>query len=205
MADSCASPDSSGKSLNSVILSDFPKILEEFHDKHFSLLWRGSDDGFGAEDFHKRCDGHANTLTVILDTNGNIFGGFTPVKWESLEYKGDYGPPCCRGDESQTSFIFTLTNPHNLPPRKFMLNKRMTRYAIFCDQSLGPIFGGRVSNSGFCRFDMAVTNNSNESRENFTGCFGVTYENDTGLKGEEVLTGSMNFKVKEIEVFEITD
>jgi hypothetical protein len=56
----------------------------------FSLLWRGSRDGFGAGDFQKLCNGHANTLTVILDTNGNIFGGFTPVEWESYaRYKAD--------------------------------------------------------------------------------------------------------------------
>jgi hypothetical protein len=42
----------------------------------FSELWRGSCDGFNAKEFHRRCDGHANTLTVILDTEGTIFGGF---------------------------------------------------------------------------------------------------------------------------------
>jgi hypothetical protein len=71
--------------LDSLIISDFPKIFAEFQRKRFSLLWRGSRDGFKAQEFHRRCDGHANTLTVILDTKGNIFGGFTPVKWESVE------------------------------------------------------------------------------------------------------------------------
>jgi hypothetical protein len=67
--------------LDSRIISDFPKNVAAF--RKFSLLWRGSRDGFQKEEFHRRCDGHANTLTVILDTNGNIFGGFTPVKWAS--------------------------------------------------------------------------------------------------------------------------
>jgi hypothetical protein len=66
--------------LDSVIISDFPDIFAEFRVKRFSLLWRSGRDGFGADDFHSRCDGHANTLTVILDTTGNIFGGFTPVE-----------------------------------------------------------------------------------------------------------------------------
>jgi hypothetical protein len=35
--------------------------------------------------------------------------------------------------------------------------------------------------------------------------FGYTYTNDTGLDGKMFFTGSKNFKVKEIEVFEITD
>jgi hypothetical protein len=36
--------------------------------------------GFGASKFHGRCDGHANTLTVILDTKWKVFGGFIPLK-----------------------------------------------------------------------------------------------------------------------------
>jgi hypothetical protein len=34
-------------------------------------------------DFHSRCDGHAKTLTILLDTNGKMLGVFTLVKWES--------------------------------------------------------------------------------------------------------------------------
>jgi hypothetical protein len=67
-------------SFDSRIISDFPEIFADFRGKHFDILWRGSCDGFGSKEFHRRCDGHANTLTVILDTKGNIFGGFTPVK-----------------------------------------------------------------------------------------------------------------------------
>jgi hypothetical protein len=64
---------------DSRIISDFPEIFAEFQDRQFSLLWRGSRDGFKAQEFHRRCDWYANTLTVILGTKGNILGGFTPV------------------------------------------------------------------------------------------------------------------------------
>jgi hypothetical protein len=77
--------------LDSVIVSDFPAIFAEFRGKRFSLLWRGCRDGFGASQFHGRCDGHGNTLIVILDTEGNIFGGFTPVVWESRVWDGEPG------------------------------------------------------------------------------------------------------------------
>jgi hypothetical protein len=63
-------------------LWDFPALFEDFKRKKCSLLWRGSRDGFGARDFHNRCERHTNTVTVILDADGNIFGGFTSVKWE---------------------------------------------------------------------------------------------------------------------------
>jgi hypothetical protein len=74
----------------------------------FSVSFRfcggGSRDGFKAVEFRRRADGHANTLTVIFDTKGNIFGAFTPLKLESdLKWKGD---------DSQKSFVFTLKNPH---------------------------------------------------------------------------------------------
>jgi hypothetical protein len=69
--------------IDSHINSTFPPLFEAFGGKQFSLLWRGNRDGFSAANFHSRCDGHANTLTLILDTNGNVFGGFPPLKWES--------------------------------------------------------------------------------------------------------------------------
>jgi hypothetical protein len=52
---------------------------------------------------------------VILDTIGNIFGGFAPVEWESRLWNAKYG----KADDSLKSFVFTLKNPHNIPARKF--------------------------------------------------------------------------------------
>jgi hypothetical protein len=66
--------------VDSLIIAEFPLLFEEFGRKCFKLLWRGSRDGFTAKEFHLRCDGRANTLTLIADTDGNVFGGFTPVK-----------------------------------------------------------------------------------------------------------------------------
>jgi hypothetical protein len=59
---------------SSLIVPQFPPLFAEFHGKGFNLLWRGNRDGFLAKDFHGRCDGHENTLTLIEDTDGNIFG-----------------------------------------------------------------------------------------------------------------------------------
>jgi hypothetical protein len=87
-------------SFNSRIISDFPEIFTEFRKKQFSLLWQGSRDGFKATEFHRRCDGHADILTVILDTKGNIFGGFTPVEWESPTVNPDH-----KADDSLKSFL----------------------------------------------------------------------------------------------------
>jgi hypothetical protein len=39
---------------DSMIISDFPEIFADFRMKRFSLLWRGSRDGFGVSEFHNR-------------------------------------------------------------------------------------------------------------------------------------------------------
>jgi hypothetical protein len=92
---------------DSLIIAQFPLRFDEFVRKRFNLLWRGSRDGFTAQEFHLRCDGRANTLTLIADTDGNVFGGFTPVEWESGN-----NLPVNKGNDSLRSFRFTLRNTH---------------------------------------------------------------------------------------------
>jgi hypothetical protein len=122
---------------------------------------------------------------VILDTKGNIFGGFTPVKWESRRD--------CKGDCSLKSFLFTLKNPHNIPARRFALRAEKLGYAIYCNSERGPCFGD---------WDIWVSNNCNANTCSDTS-LGNNYTNDTGLGQFIILTGSENFQVAEIEVFEI--
>jgi hypothetical protein len=64
---------------------------------------------------------------VILDTEGNIFGGFTPVEWESRDWNQMVGieDNRCKTDESFKSFLFTLKNPHNISARKFALREKI--------------------------------------------------------------------------------
>jgi hypothetical protein len=81
---------------NSLVLEDFPAIFDDFKGQNFMLLWRGSRHGFEAKEFHRRCDGYPNTLTVIWDTGGNVFGGFTPVKWESSRKGNNKADPSLR-------------------------------------------------------------------------------------------------------------
>jgi hypothetical protein len=153
--------------VDSAIISDFPDIFVEFRGKRFSLLWRGGRDSFGADDFHCRCDGHANTLTVILDIDGNIFGGFTPVEWESRKRN------CLKADASVKSFLFTLKNPHNVPARRFASKDEKKDEAIYCYSGCGP---------SFC--DIGIRDKCNANINNYTYCFGDSYTNDTGLDGK---------------------
>jgi hypothetical protein len=71
--------------LNSSILSDLKEINElmtlcEFPvDQKWRLIYKGSEDGFKASDFHSKCDNKPNTLVVIKSSNGNVFGGYTDI------------------------------------------------------------------------------------------------------------------------------
>jgi hypothetical protein len=125
---------------------------------------------------------------VILDTKGNIFGGFTPVEWESRS-----SFPSHKEDDSLKSFLFTLKNPHNIPPRRFALKAKWKHTAIGCNSRDGPCFYGGI----------IVSDNCNPSTSN--SYIGNYYINDTGLDGGIVCTGSQYFKAREIEVFEITE
>jgi hypothetical protein len=124
---------------------------------------------------------------VILDGKGNIFGGFTPVEWESNVW-GEH-----KADDSQKSFLFTLKNPHNIPARRFALKDDWKHQAICCDSKRGPCLGS----------DLVVLNSCDTNTHSST-FLGSSYINDTRLDGRVVLTDSEHFQVKEIEVFEIT-
>ena len=54
-----------------------PKIKEVY----FNLVYRASEDGDRASDFHKECDRIGPNITFIKTRSGNIFGGFTFKNW----------------------------------------------------------------------------------------------------------------------------
>jgi hypothetical protein len=171
--------------LDSLIVSSLPPLLAGFRRKQFVLLWRGGQDGFGASDFHGRCDRHANTPTVMLDMDGNVFGGFTPIQWESgWKYKWD---------DILKNCPFMLKNPHTILARKFVLMAEKKQYAFYCYFSCDPDFN-----------DMIFSDDRDANISNFTSV-GDVQTNNTGLDDKKVFRGSEHFQVREIQVFEITD
>jgi hypothetical protein len=122
---------------------------------------------------------------LIATTKDFIFGGFTPIAWDCSNTS--------KVDNSGKSFVFSLKNPRNSEPRKFMLMSG--KNTIYCSSSYGPIFSGN--------HDIRIDNNCNTTNGNYTN-LGGSYVNDTGIDGNLVFTGEHNFTVKEIEVFTIT-
>jgi len=160
---------------NLLSLCEFPV------DQKWSLIYRASQDGFGAAKFHTNCDNNANTITIVKSTNDNIFGGYTEQTWNHTgNYKAD-----------PNSFIFSLINKLNEPIKiKWSKNN-----VIYCDKSFGPKFGAT---------DFYIANNSNI---NTTSCsnlgYSYTHPNYRYQTNEakSFLAGSYNFQVSEIEVY----
>jgi hypothetical protein len=110
---------------------DLIKLCEFSPNDKWSLLYRATRDGFGAKDFHSKCDGNANTLTIFKAKDSKfIFGGFTSVEWESSN----------RWKSDPNAFILSLTNKENKPV-KMKIDPNRHQYTIRCDPGNGPTFG----------------------------------------------------------------
>ena len=164
------------------------KLFEWCGTNEFELLYRGTKDGFGANDFHRACDNKGKTLVLIKNTNGHIFGGFATIPWASPS-GGTY-------KQAPGSFLFTLTNMYGIKPTRFNLKNENDGRAIHHDKQYGPIFGGF---DGLWIYPNCNTNT--DSNANFS-----TY-NDTTGKEHSIFSSNTNdkhFLVQEIEVFRVS-
>ncbi|CAF1002697.1 unnamed protein product, partial [Brachionus calyciflorus] len=167
---------------NKLLYEDFSSLYR-LSNQNFKLLYRGTKDGFNASDFHRKCDGKNNTLTIIKTDKSFIFGGFTGAAWSSDEkYVFD-----------ENSFVFSLKNNEKT---KYFMNCKDPNEAIYCSKNLGPCFG---------KGDISIADQSNMSNKNKSN-LGNSYEEEDS-KDEDydmsyLLAGSKLFNVAEIEVFQ---
>ena len=124
--------------VSSIIRNDFDKQtklmnwIEQKLNKNIilELIFKMTENGFTAKDFHHYCDNKGPTLILIKTSNDEIIGGFTPLNWEATtEREKKY-------DELGLTFLFSLTLN-----KKFDMIKRNTYPAIQNAANLGPDFG----------------------------------------------------------------
>ncbi len=102
------------------------------------------------------------------------------------------------------AFIFSLKNPHNVPPTKFM-NKTGSKHVIACEPDYGPVFGN-VEKDGS---DIFIGNNCNEmkscsTRNNGTNGYECHPEYKSSLFVNTAEPNNTNFfAVLEYEVYSI--
>ncbi len=161
------------------------KVCEFSPNDKFRLLYRGTRDGFRPRDFHLKCDGHSNTLTILKAKQSSyIFGGFTSVEWNSSSgFKSD-----------ANAFIFSLTNKDNKPV-KMKIDPNEHQCAILCHSNCGPIFGP----------DIQITGNANTTMYSYSN-LGCSYKHPQYAyrtnEAKTFLAGSYNFQLDEIEVYQ---
>jgi len=169
------------------LLRDYSEQIRSWlGERNLTLIYQGTRDGFNSVNFHQKCDNKGETLTVIKSTASYLFGGYTPITWTS---RGNYA-------WDQRTFIFTLTNPYNTAPTKFTNTgpRNDNAYSIYDNSSYGPTFGGGN--------DIYVANQCNQNNSSGTG-FPHSFADSIG-QGNNTFTGSTNFQVSEIEVFEVS-
>ena len=142
--------------------------------KKFKLLFRASNDGFSASNFHSKCDGKSNTVTLVETLNGKRFGGFANNAWDQ---RGDY-------ISSSKGFIFSLDD-------KSIYYNKNSNSEIYCHSSYGPTFGGGK--------DFYICDNCNSKNSSYDHS-GHSYETN-GKK--YAMAGTYNFLVKDYEVYQL--
>lgn len=153
------------------------KNLDNSKKIKLTLLFRASRDGDTTSAFHNKVDGISPTISLIQTKNNYIFGGFTDHSWDS-------NSGCVK---TNNTFMFSFNK------NKIYMGKNGG--FIHCAKEHGPWF---CSGAGVYEDHYFNTNNSyqwelTENKSRFDG-----FTEDFELVG-----GSKNFTVNEVEVFKV--
>lgn len=168
---------------NSWEVSLLKEWISEVATPNFTLIYRGSRDGWRATNFHTKCDMKGPTVLVVKSHLGKIFGGFTDVDWDlSSNYK-----------TSNDCFLYSIDKK-----AKYKIKSNQTNRSIYASPDRGPTFGGG--------FDLYIADNCNSSDSNSSN-FPVSYVckeySYPGAGQSDWLAGANKFNVDEIEVFAV--
>lgn len=147
------------------------------------LLFRASTSGYSAAAFHRHCDGHADTMTVVLGSDGHVCAGFSDVPW----FTGKTSLGKCMS--SDKSFLCTLSSPSWRPTR---FDVKRKSFALIHHPDHGPIFGAAP--------DLLISDACNANNSS-TSYLGHSYE--AGSAPTDALLGANNFVVADYEVFQL--
>jgi len=160
--------------------------------KTFNLLYSITRDGCDPVPFHSKCDDKGPTVTVVYNTQGSVYGGYTSLAWQS---SGNY-------KQDDKAFLFQILHSYQKLCRKFPSQK--TTKSIYHNSEYGPSFGG----------DSTVTDLElfNQKVDPVQGIFSLSkarggmnttesYEYG-GVTAADINNGTMD--VVEIEVYSVT-
>lgn len=156
-----------------------------------TLLYRASRDGWSAQAFHSKVNGHPHTVSIIK-VGTSVFGGYTPIAWASAGgYK--YDPQ---------TFLFSLQNPSKLFEGLRIPNtgpSAGTTYSIYDHSSYCCGFGGG--------HDLMIYNDANKNLNSYSN-LGHSFKHPAYSSGttdaNNFFCGSANFSPTEVEVFTVS-
>ena len=169
----------------SVILNEEEKILlSEWVDPKkvlkFNLVFSTQKDGSSANAFHMHCDGVSPTITIVMDTNGNKFGGYTTSSWAQPSPGSGYA-------RDTDAFVFNLSKK-----LKYIQPDKYGQYSIYRSVANGPTFGYSFT----LKIDNNCTNNSSSNTK-------ATQDYKTDNKNLINSTGNSSFQVSYYEVYRV--
>jgi len=173
--------------LESTILTKEEKcVLISYLPKGFGtklkLLFRASRDGFGASNFHNKCNNQGPTVTIVHSEKNHVFGGSTAQSWTSnSQWKKD-----------SEAFLYLLRSSNaSQKSQKWTIKAGQEEYAIYNHSVYGPTFGHG--------HNLRLWDNCNSNKDSYSNP-SVSYNGPTS---HDVLAGERNFSVKDYEVFQV--
>ena len=139
----------------------------------YNNLFFSKIDGDKASTFHQKCDKAKRTLTLVMDNDGNRFGGFTMRSWTGTNIQ----------KKDEKAFIFSVDKNKIYPVLP-------DEVAIGCYPNFGPIFFGcqiRIYDNFF-------------KKGGSTYLKGLNFATDEDY---ELTNGKQMYGIKELEVYEV--
>eukprot|EP01084_Bolivina_argentea_P107765 192649_1 len=164
---------------------------------NFKLLFRASEHNYSASKFHKLCDNHRPTLTIIKNEFNHIFGGYSSIKWSSNN----------TSNEDTNSFLFLIRSNCILENCPLLFPCINTKNAIIHISNYGPTFGGgydinivdKCNINKCCCYDTEQYGNSHalSRNNNFVLSNSYEYSGNQLCGGNDNIDGYYHFKVIE--------
>ena len=148
-----------------------------------SLIYSAREHGSSTIDYRKALHGKENTISLIKDKKGYIFGGYAEIPMvsrieEAYGFKAD-----------KNAFLFSLTNK-----KKYKIKPNEVDRAIYSGQTSLMAFGDGM--------DIFVCEDCFSPSANNYVSFPVSY-GDEKTKSSEITDGNRHFEPEEVEVFQI--
>lgn len=152
----------------------------------YTLLYRGSRDGFTSQAFHRLCDNVPSVFFVMKANTGFIATAYSSVAFgDTADNNGEY-----RFAESESCWLNNLEDSSGNIRVTRAFNTTYPHYSIYTNPQYGPTFGAG--------HDLHIPTNFKSN--GYTN----TPHSYTGLNNQQLFGNYNNWQITEIEVFRVS-